>query len=62
MGSDDPYADRKRLTFEQAEGFEPLPAQLRSKENSAELSASLWSIVYNSMLQAQNIFILIDIR
>jgi hypothetical protein len=50
MGSDDPYADRKRLTFEQAEGFEALPAQLRTKEISNELSARLWAIVYDSML------------
>ncbi len=49
MGSDDPYADRKRLTFEQAEGFEALPAQLRLKEISSELSARLWAIVYESL-------------
>ncbi len=48
MASDDAYADRKRLTFEQAEGFEPLPAQLRLKEISKELSALLWAIVYHS--------------
>ncbi len=46
MVSDDPYADRKRPTFQQAEGFEPLPAQLLLKEISQELSASLWAIVY----------------
>ena len=49
MGTYDPYADRKRLTFEQAEGVEPLPMQLRPKEISQELSALLWAMVYDSI-------------
>jgi hypothetical protein len=40
------YADRKRLTFEQAEGAEPLPSQLKLKEVSPELRARLWSIFH----------------
>jgi len=38
--NDDPYADRRRLTFEQAEGAEPLPRQLQTKEVSQELRAT----------------------
>jgi hypothetical protein len=44
--SDDPYAERKKLTFEQAEGKEPLPSQLRLKEISQELRARLWAVIY----------------
>jgi hypothetical protein len=40
----DNYEERKRLTFEQAEGAEPLPTQLRTKELSAQLRALLWEI------------------
>jgi hypothetical protein len=32
------YEDRKRLTFEQAEGAESLPTQLKLKEVSRELA------------------------
>src|SRR5258707_9452796 len=42
------FEDRKRLTFEQAEGAEPLPAQLLQKEISSELRALLWEEVYHS--------------
>jgi hypothetical protein len=44
--SDDPYADRDRLTFEQAERAEPLPTQLRTKELSQQLRSRLWRVVY----------------
>src|ERR1700704_6652111 len=40
------YEDRKRLTFEQAEGAEPLPSQLKLKEVSPELRARLWAIFH----------------
>jgi hypothetical protein len=40
------YEDRKRLIFEQAEGAEPLPTQLKLKEVSPELRARLWNIFY----------------
>jgi hypothetical protein len=39
---------RKRLTFEQAEGVEPLPTQLRLKEMSPELRALSWEVIYKS--------------
>jgi hypothetical protein len=42
----DNYEERKRLTFEQAEGAEPLPTQRRTKELSAQLRALLWEIFY----------------
>jgi AbiJ N-terminal domain 4 len=54
MNSDEPYADRKRLTFEQAEGVEPLPSQLRPKEISQELSALLWAMVYDSIVKTSD--------
>jgi hypothetical protein len=44
----DPLAERKRLTFEQAEGVAPLPRQLRPKEISPELRALLWVAVHTS--------------
>jgi hypothetical protein len=40
------YGDRKRLTFEQAEGAEPLPSQLELREISPELRARLWAIFH----------------
>lgn len=47
--TDDPYADRKRLTFEQAEGVAPLPSQLQLKEVSQELRALLWKTTYDNL-------------
>lgn len=47
-----PYADRRRLTFEQAEGVEPLPTQLQIKEISQQLRAHLWRVVYESIKAA----------
>jgi AbiJ N-terminal domain 4 len=46
------YEDRKRLTFEQAEGAEPLPTPLRAKELSPELRSLLWEVIYNSILDS----------
>jgi hypothetical protein len=48
--SDDPYADRRRLTFEQAEGAEPLPGQLLPKELSRQLRALLWMVVHETLM------------
>lgn len=45
----DPYQERKKITFAQAEGVEPLPEQLKLKEISEKLRAVLWSIVHDSM-------------
>jgi hypothetical protein len=49
--SDAPYADRKRLTFEQAEGVDPSPAQLPPKEIFQQLAAALWAVVYESVMK-----------
>jgi hypothetical protein len=46
------YEDRKRLTFEQAEGAQPLPSQLKLKEVSPELRALLWAIFHQKLLGA----------
>ena len=48
------YEDRKRLTFEQAEGAEPLPSQLKLKEVSPELRARLWAIFYQELSNARD--------
>jgi hypothetical protein len=48
-----PYELRKRLTFEQAEGVEPLPEQLKLKELSQQLRSALWRVVYDSLLAAR---------
>lgn len=40
---------RHEMTFEQAEGAEPLPAQLNLGEISKELRARLWKVLYNSI-------------
>ncbi len=45
----DQYADRRQLTFERAEGVEPIPTQLQLKELSQRLRARLWQVVYESM-------------
>jgi hypothetical protein len=47
------YEDRKRLTFEQAEGVEPLPSQLELKEVSPELRARLWSVFHELLMEAR---------
>lgn len=41
--------ERHDLTFEQAEGAEPLPAQLNLREISKELRARLWAVTYYSI-------------
>src|ERR1700738_5025120 len=43
------YEDRKRLTFEQGEGAEPLPSQLALKEISPDLRIRLWEKLGNSI-------------
>src|SRR5947207_1400575 len=49
------YKERKRLTFAQAEGAEPLPSQLALKEISPELRARLWAVVYNSLEKSKEV-------
>jgi len=41
----DPLAERKRITFEQAEGVAPLPSQLKRGEISQEFRAVIWRIL-----------------
>jgi hypothetical protein len=47
------YEDRKRLTFEQAEGAEPLPSQLKLGEISPELRSRLWAIFHDLLAEAR---------
>jgi hypothetical protein len=49
---DDPYAERRKITFEQAEGAAPLPSQLKLKEISQELRARLWSLIHAHLVEA----------
>jgi hypothetical protein len=49
MNTDDPYADRKQMTFEQAEGVEPMPSQLKLGELSDQLRSALWAAVHHSL-------------
>jgi hypothetical protein len=49
------YEDRKRLTFEQAEGAEPLPSQLNLKEVSPELRARLWAVFFNLLQEETSV-------
>lgn len=42
-------SERKKLTFEQAEGVEQLPGQLQLKELSPQLRSLLWKAVYEGL-------------
>lgn len=44
--------DRRKVTFEQAEGLEPLPTQLKPKELSAALRARLWYVLHHGLKEA----------
>lgn len=44
---------RKKLSFEQAEGIEPLPAQLQLREISPKLRAALWHLVHGHLIRAR---------
>jgi hypothetical protein len=50
----DPLADRKNLTFEQAEGVEPLPQQLRLGELSPAFRAAVWNVILKSINEASH--------
>jgi hypothetical protein len=45
--------ERKKLTFEQAEGIEPLPSQLKLREVSPRLRAVLWHEVHSYLSSAE---------
>lgn len=49
----DPWGDRKRLTFEQAEGASPIPSQLELRVISQELRAVLWRVVHDSLQKSR---------
>lgn len=48
----DPIEIRQKLTFEQAEGVERLPEQLKPKEMSEKLRSYLWYVAYENMKTA----------
>jgi hypothetical protein len=43
--ADDPFEQRKKLSFAQAEGIAPLPQQLKPREISQEFRAILWDLL-----------------
>jgi hypothetical protein len=47
--NDDEIVLRRKLTFAQAEGAKPLPAQLKRTEVSKELRAVLWNYIYREL-------------
>ena len=47
--SDDPYAERRKLTFEQAEGAQPLLTQLVTREVPKELRALVWKATHDQL-------------
>jgi hypothetical protein len=51
---DDEAQRRKGLTFEQAEGIDPLPSQLKRTEVSAELRAVLWNYIHGRLQATAN--------
>jgi hypothetical protein len=46
--------DRTKLTFEQAEGLEPLPTQLKPKELPIRLRNSFWFFLHRRLERATN--------
>jgi hypothetical protein len=46
----DNFQDRKKLSFAQAEGVEPLPSQLQLREVSPELRAVLWNTIHHALV------------
>src|SRR5713101_8460819 len=44
--------DRTKVTFEQAEGLEPLPSQLKPKEMSQALRTGLWYVLHTYLSAA----------
>ena len=52
--ADDEAQRRKGLTFAQAEGLEPLPAQLKRTEVSGQLRAVLWAYIYGELTSSRD--------
>jgi hypothetical protein len=51
----DNIEERKKLSFEQAEGIESLPSQLALQEVSPELRAALWHLVHRRLQQSSSV-------
>jgi hypothetical protein len=52
--SDDIYDKRKKLTFAQAEGAEPLPSQLKRTDISQQLESLIWVNLYDRLMRSMN--------
>ena len=52
MNDDDPLERRRQLTFEEAEGFAPMPSQLARDELSMKLRSLLWAYVHGKLLRS----------
>jgi hypothetical protein len=50
--ADDEIARRRQLTFAQAEGLSPLPAQLKRAEVTPELRAVLWRYIHDEITRS----------
>jgi hypothetical protein len=48
----DDIENRKKLSFEQAEGVAPLPTQLQLREVSPQLRAALWDKIHHDLVEA----------
>ena len=48
-----PDLNRTQVTFEQAEGVEPLPTQLKPKELTPALRAGLWHVLHQHLARAR---------
>ena len=55
MTDEDPYAERKKLSFAQAEGVETIPGPLALRELSQELRSRLWMIVHESLRSSRKV-------
>lgn len=49
MTSEHAPIDRTKISFEQAEGLVPLPQQLKAREISSELRATMWYFIFNKL-------------
>lgn len=51
----DDLENRKRMSFKQAEGIDPLPAQLKRTEMTAKLRSRLWNTIYSEICPSGNL-------
>jgi hypothetical protein len=52
--ADEIYDKRKKLTFAQAEGLEPLPSQLKRTEISPQLESLIWVYLYDRLTRSMS--------